>query len=300
MQWSTLKPYLSAPSGPIDDMAALSVLSRCADSCAALEDTERAAVLYERLTPYADRWVVSAGAVCTGTVHIRLGSLAATLGRLEEAASHLEAALAAHRAAGAPPLIALAELELARVVGALGRPERAGELLGHAERTARALGMEPLVERIEQVAPARGTTPAAQARLVLEGEYWVAEPAGHAVRLRDRKGIGYLARLVERPHRDLSALELSGAGEAAPRGDAGELLDDEAKRAYRRRVEDLREEIDEAERWNDPERAERATAELDFVTAELARHLAASVRTGAYCRYAPEAGEEVTWRVERG
>jgi tetratricopeptide (TPR) repeat protein len=324
--------------GPVDDMAALPVLSRCAEMCSGLGDVERAALLYERLLPHAEHWVVVASGLTSGTVGARLGTLAATMGRLDEAAAHMEAAVAAHRAAGAAPFTALAEHELAVVLRRRGEPERADELLGHALRTARALGMTPLVERIEAAAPAAGRAPAAEARLELEGEFWIARFADREVRLRDRKGMGHLARLVEHPHRELSALELSGAGPAAP-GDAGELLDAEAKRAYRARVEELREQLDEAERWNDPERAERAAAELELVSAELSRavglggrdrraasaaerarvsvtrairsaiasieeqhpdlgrHLADSVRTGTHCRYAPDAGDEVTWRV---
>ena len=326
--------------GPVDDLAALPRLSRCAEICRALGDEERAAVLYERLTPHADRWLVFAGGLCTGTVRVRLGILAATMGRLEDAAAHFEAAVRAHRAAGAAPITALAEFELAEILRKLGREERADELTGHALRTARALGMPPLIERIEGAAVAAPATPADRARLALEGEYWVAEFRGAEVRVRDRKGIAHLARLVEHPHRELSALELSGA--AAPGGDAGELLDPEAKRAYRTRVEELRREVDEAGRWNDPERAERASAELAFVTAELSRavglggrdrraasdaerarvsvtrtlrtaiasiteqhpqlgrHLDTAVRTGTHCRYAPGPGDEVAWTVRRG
>jgi tetratricopeptide (TPR) repeat protein len=325
--------------GPVDDMAALGIIARYADVCCALGDAERAGILYERLLPHADRWLVAAGGVCTGTVRLRLGPLAATMGRLEEAAGHLEAAVRAHRDAGAVPVTALAEVELAEVLRRLGDGPRADELTGHALRTARALGMRPLVERVEAGVVPAAAAPAAEAALEREGEYWVARFAGRDVRLRDRKGIGYLARLVEHPHRELSALELAGAG---PEGDAGELLDADAKRAYRSRLEELREEIDEAERWNDPERVERASAELEFVSSELSRavglggrdrraassaerarvsvtrairsaiasveaehpelgsHLAAAVRTGTHCRYAPEAGEEVAWRVDRG
>ena len=39
---------------------------------------------------------------------------------------------------------------------------------------------------------------------------------------------------------------------------------------YRSRLDELREEIDEAESFNDPERAARAREEMEFVTAELA------------------------------
>jgi hypothetical protein len=89
--------------------------------------------------------------------------------------------------------------------------------------------------------------------------------------VRNRKGIAYLARLLERPHLEIPALELAGGQAETPQGDAGPMLDEEAKRAYRRRVDELREEIDEAQRWNDPERAERASAELDLLGAELSR-----------------------------
>ena len=60
--------------------------------------------------------------------------------------------------------------------------------------------------------------------------------------------------------------------EVRPRGagDAGPLLDSEAKLAYRARVSELQEEIDEAEAFNDPERVARAREELTFVVRELA------------------------------
>jgi hypothetical protein len=56
-----------------------------------------------------------------------------------------------------------------------------------------------------------------------------------------------------------------------PRGqdDAGPLLDPQAKAEYRQRVSDLQEELEEAEAFNDPERASRARAELDFIEAQL-------------------------------
>ena len=55
------------------------------------------------------------------------------------------------------------------------------------------------------------------------------------------------------------------------RGDAGPLLDASARRAYKQRVEDLQDELEEAERFNDTARAERARVELDFIADELAR-----------------------------
>jgi hypothetical protein len=192
-----------------------------------------------------------------------------------------------------------------------------------------------------------------------EGDYWTLAFEDSTLRLRDSKGLRYLAVLMTHPEAEFHAVDLVAAGEGgravaargegraraedleidAGVGDAGEALDASAKAAYRRRLEELREEIEEAERWNDPERAERASAELEFVSSELSRavglggrdrraassaerarvsvtrairsaiaavepqhpelaaHLAAAVRTGTHCRYAPEAGAEVSWRV---
>ena len=52
---------------------------------------------------------------------------------------------------------------------------------------------------------------------------------------------------------------------------AGELLDPTARDRLKRRLEDLRDALDEAQRFNDPERAERAEREIEFLTDELAR-----------------------------
>jgi non-specific serine/threonine protein kinase len=48
------------------------------------------------------------------------------------------------------------------------------------------------------------------------------------------------------------------------------LLDAEAKGAYRLRLKELHEELEEAESFNDPERAAGAREEIDFLTRELA------------------------------
>jgi hypothetical protein len=251
--------------------------------------------------------------------------------------------LLAPRLAGAP-LLAVGTLRPhdpgtdSRAQDVLSRVGRRGEVLelsGLGVEATRALASASAVPQ-----PA-GAQPRAEARFAREGEAWLIEFGGQRTRLRDRKGIAYLARLLEQPHLEIAALELAGGQAETPQGDAGPMLDEEAKRAYRRRVDELRQEIDEAQRWNDPERAERASAELDLLGAELSRavglggrnrraasnaerarvsvtrairsaieaiedhhqelgsHLTASVRTGTHCRYAPAAGDEVAWRVER-
>ena len=118
--------------------------------------------------------------------------------------------------------------------------------------------------------------------------------------LSDTKGLRYLARLLSQPDRelhvlDLVALESAGSTEGADRGHAGPVLDERAKLAYRRRIDELEEEIDEARTWNDAERAARAELELDALT----RQLAAAVGLGGRDRKAASAAERARVSVRK-
>lgn len=53
--------------------------------------------------------------------------------------------------------------------------------------------------------------------------------------------------------------------------DAETMLDPAAKVAYRARIEELRRDLEEAEDYNDLERASQARTELDFIVEELTR-----------------------------
>ena len=53
-------------------------------------------------------------------------------------------------------------------------------------------------------------------------------------------------------------------------GDAGTVLDPQAKAAYKRRLAELQAEVAEAQRWRDLARATTAQAEIEFLSAELA------------------------------
>ena len=141
--------------------------------------------------------------------------------------------------------------------------------------------------RIADEAVASALAPAAFYR---RGDIWTIGPPGRQIQLRDAKGLAHVARLLAAPHVEFHALDLvggagSGRGDAATaavavgagmdvrargEGDAGPALDNQAKAAYRSRVAELQEEIDEAESFNDPERAARAREELAFVARELA------------------------------
>jgi hypothetical protein len=138
--------------------------------------------------------------------------------------------------------------------------------------------------------------------LVNEGEVWAFRHREINFRLKDSLGLRYLGRLLAEPDREVHVLELVAAGgaaadasEVADGGDAGELLDDEARASYRQRLDDLRDQLSEAESFGDPGRAAKAREELEFLTAELGR----AVGLGGRVRRAGSAAERARSAVQR-
>ena len=135
--------------------------------------------------------------------------------------------------------------------------------------------------------------------MTAEGEVWALGFGAKTVRLKDSLGLRYLARLVAEPEREIHVLELTGASEGAQQsgdaGDAGELLDAEARQSYRERLADLRQELAEAERFGDAGRTERLRGELEFLTAELSR----AVGLGGRVRRSGAAAERARSAVQR-
>ena len=73
------------------------------------------------------------------------------------------------------------------------------------------------------------------------------------------------------------------------------MLDEQAVQSYRRRLLELREELDEAEGFADAGRADRAREEIDFLTEELAR----AVGLGGRDRRAGAAAERARTAVQK-
>ena len=127
-----------------------------------------------------------------------------------------------------------------------------------------------------------------------EGELWTFESAGRPFRLKDSRGVQMLAELLLHPNREFHVLTLAGA-EAVDTGDSGEVIDREAAQAYREHVEDLREQLTEAESWGDMARADGLRQKLEQVAAEIAR----GVGLGGRSRRAGAAAERARVNVQR-
>jgi hypothetical protein len=281
----------------------LMAMGLLSEICATLEDEQRAATLYDQLEPFAGRHAMSLHGAFGGPVSRSLALLAATRAHWDAALQHIAAAGSTAARLNARPLMAMVRLDEAGILLARGdaadRP-RAAALVAEAAEIARSVGADGLERKATELEAELGPAPApaeaprdepeARQGAVLrrEGDVWVFEYAGDSVRVRDSKGIRYIARLLDTPGVEIHSMDLvaggsGGGGDAAMAdadagvevrmgtGDAGALLDTKAKDEYRRRLEELRDDVEEADSFNDPERAARAREEMDFIARELAR-----------------------------
>jgi hypothetical protein len=141
-----------------------------------------------------------------------------------------------------------------------------------------------------------------------EGELWRLSYAGVDAHLPDLKGLHDIARLLGAPGDEIHCLELAGgAAGATPRparddslalqGHAGELLDEQGRGEFKRRIADLREQIELADAAGDVIRAERAREELDGVAEALASAFGLGGRARRAGDPAERARSAVTWRI---
>lgn len=227
-------------------------LALLADAAEAAAVPELGRVLVPLLEPEAEagRHVYLASACYLAPVARYLGLARLAAGDAEGAVAALEDAVAVLEEHGIAGWLPLTRRDLARARAAAevarSREEETVTAAHHVRRTRSVLRRE--------------------------GDIWAIEHGGRTVRLRDARGLQHLAVLLARPGQEVPALELVGGG-ATPAevvSSGIEVLDDTARRAYRARAAELREELEEAERFHDPVRAERARDELDALAAQLA------------------------------
>jgi hypothetical protein len=297
---------------------------------AALSDVAIAAgdpALARRLLPALARhggrclsWGVF-GLIWEGPAVQFVGGLHLVLEQWAEAVPPLEQALATIESVGARPLGARVARDLA---WALHRRDQEGDrpraraLIQEAARAAAALGMTHLEARIARTAAdlsvgiatavsagiatdRTGGPAAARAAgppvLSREGEVWAISWGGRQGRLKHSRGLEILEQLLRKPGQEFHVLSLGAAdpGEAIDLGDAGELLDEAARAAYRARLADLERELAEAQVWADAGRQDRLRAELEFLSDELGR----AVGLGGRARRAGAAVERARSNVQK-
>ena len=226
---------------------------------------------YDVLAPYAGLFVVEGiCAAVRGPVHRHLALLAGLLGDREAAAVHRAEAVAQARALGAT----------ARV----SRSEREGGATGPSPAAAGA-GPDQVFRR--------------------DGEVWTLRYGGREIRLRDSKGVRDLHALLTRPGTAVAALDLAGAAQgqltrgrppAAP--EVGEVIDAQARSAYRQRLRELEEAAAEADAAADIERSARIAAERDALVEALTQAYGLGGRVRRVGSDAERARTAVTARIK--
>ncbi len=290
-----------------------------AEMSEAFHDVEGATVIGARLAPFARRNVVTPEAIFAGPVTRYLALTEAARGDHDAALVHVVAARESCERLGYLPMLAVLDVDEARLLARrreAGDVERARALIDRARERAEVVGVPRLDERLQRAAAllpggaaaAPAPTGPSTAALRREGDVWRIEYEGRTLHVRDAKGVRHLGRLLSHPGVEFHAADLAvdaDAASAAPpvdglearagAGDAGPLLDAQAKAAYRDRVQELRDEIEEAESFNDPERVAAAREELAFVAAELG----SAVGLGGRDRRAASASERARVNVTR-
>jgi hypothetical protein len=127
-------------------------------------------------------------------------------------------------------------------------------------------------------------------------------------RVKHSKGVRDIAKLIAARGQSLAAVDLvNQAGEgtkATPErglhieGDAGEVLDAQARAQYRARLVELDEAVRDAVGCNDPHRASRARDERTFLLSELGAATGLAGRPRVALDPAERARKAVTWRVK--
>lgn len=272
--------------GLVMDGAWLEVIASVAEACAEAGHREGARTLLPILEPYADRFATGAtGGICLGSMSRMLALLTHCAGKLDESDAYFRRALAAHRAAGAALLVAHTLRQyssLLRERSGPGDDAAAEAMLGEANETYQQLGLDHWIT----TEPATPLTTSQHNVFRRDGETWALSYDGRETRVRDVKGLSVIARLLAEPGREFHVLDLTGGGGRASglvlTGDTGEVIDDEARRAYQRRLAELDAELDDATISGDAARRARAAAEREALVEQLtaAYGLGGRVRRG--------------------
>jgi tetratricopeptide (TPR) repeat protein len=226
--------------------------------------------------------------------------VAAAEGKYEDAEKQFEKAVDIFRRYHVPFEEAEALHYWGRALNASSEQGRANEKLDAAIEIYRRCGAgDRWVQRVEADRPPsserteKGEHPAdAQGQTIFsrEGDYWTIAYEGKIWRLKDAKGLHYIAHLLAHPGEEIRALDLAArlagaieegvdaaSAEDAARtgvlnsdlGHAGEMLDAQAKADYQRRLSELEDELEEAREFKDEERIAKAEDEKEALGREL-------------------------------
>jgi len=173
------------------------------------------------------------------------------------------------------------------------------------------LSAEQKVERIQESLAVCSSLPIHEESLFLwQNDYWTIRYHGHAALLKSTRGLHYLAVLLRDPGREFHVSELlpramdlsTPAAAVVANGcvtgglyDGVPTLDAQAKAEYKCRFNDLRQDLNQAERFNDPQRKIEIQNELQAI----ADHLTSAVGLGGRDRKTSSSSERARSAVTK-
>lgn len=284
-----------------DHLRAVELLAVLADAETVRGDHDAAAAACTMLAERVD--AVGSPILTARSVPARVRHLAA-VGDTPMALALIESTLDSLDRARSPLQRVHLLVESARLRDAAG--DRAGATVDARAASATLDGLDvvlPEADRslLDRLLDRTGPGPRPPATLRRDGKGWVVAHDGREARLRDSKGLRHLAELLAAPGVERHALDLvdriEGVGDVDRRhlGDAGDLLDATARDAYRRRLEALRADIDDAIGGGRLDEAETMQAEHDALVGQLAE----AFGLGGRPRRASSAAERARLNVTR-
>ena len=140
--------------------------------------------------------------------------------------------------------------------------------------------------------------PGTDAELIRNGDVWSIGWGGSRQHVKHAKGLADIATLVQNPGIGIAALTLV---DGMPHGATGissqPLLDEQARREFRRRVRDIDAELGEAEAHGDLSRQGKLSEERQALLAELSAAAGLGMRSRAFPSDAERARKAVTARL---
>jgi len=121
------------------------------------------------------------------------------------------------------------------------------------------------------IIPSRKPLPPTPSIFKQEKDVWRIEYENIEVILPDIKGYHDIARLLDQPEEDLHCTDLMGSESSMDESDP--VIDEQARKAYSKHIDELHLEIEEAEDLNDIGRKEKLQEELEVVISHLSKSL---------------------------
>ncbi len=136
-----------------------------------------------------------------------------------------------------------------------------------------------------------------------QNDYWIIRYHGHTAFLKSTRGLECLCYLLRHPARDVHVSELLATPIDLPASaffqGAGPILDSRAKAKYKRRINELQDDLEEAERFNDSYRAAKTRREMDAIAEQLAAAVGLGGRNRRSLSQAERARSAVTKCIKK-